>query len=258
MGKMLLYHGSDMIVKKPMFGVGKEDNDYGSGFYTTEDIDKAREWALTNGAGKAICNMYEIDTAGLTVLNLDDFGILAWITEIISHRGSKIYITDEIGQRLVEKYKVDTSNADIIIGYRADDSYITIVEAFLKNELSVDEVDRLFRKGDLGQQVFIKSPKAFESLVFTGYEEVNPLQRDALGNADAQARHDVISYLNKREMAIQMQGFVPAGITARAACNDNFEYNKEYACYLQVTEDERTAHEPAADAGEGDNYEPEF
>lgn len=45
----------------------------GADFYTTEDIDKAREWALTNGAEKAI---------------------LAWIAEIISHRGSKVYIKD--------------------------------------------------------------------------------------------------------------------------------------------------------------------
>lgn len=35
---MVIYHGSDHIIDKPKFGVGKEDNDYGSGFYTTEDI----------------------------------------------------------------------------------------------------------------------------------------------------------------------------------------------------------------------------
>lgn len=31
-----LYHGSDYIVKKPLYGFGKSDNDYGRGFYTTE------------------------------------------------------------------------------------------------------------------------------------------------------------------------------------------------------------------------------
>lgn len=35
--KKILYHGSDVILKKPLYGVGKEDNDYGSGFYTTEN-----------------------------------------------------------------------------------------------------------------------------------------------------------------------------------------------------------------------------
>lgn len=45
----ILYHGSDKIVNSPRYGVGKADNDYGSGFYTTEDINSAKEWAVING-----------------------------------------------------------------------------------------------------------------------------------------------------------------------------------------------------------------
>jgi len=57
---MKIYHGSDNILKKPLFGKGKEDNDYGSGFYTTEIREKADEWALINGSEtSAICNYYE-------------------------------------------------------------------------------------------------------------------------------------------------------------------------------------------------------
>lgn len=247
--KELLYHGSDKIVKKPLYGVGKEDNDYGSGFYTTRDIDKAREWALANGTNKAICNMYELETSGLTILNLDDYGTLAWISEVIHHRGSKINITDEIGERIAEKYKVDTSNADVIVGYRADDSYISVVEAFLKNNISIEEVDRLFRKGNLGQQVFIKSPKAFDSIVFTGYEEVKLQRKTPFDNADVQARREVFNYLDKRERAVQIQGFKPTGITARIAINNDYEYSKEYSCYLPVIKDED-------DVKKGVNHDP--
>ena len=39
-----LYHGSSIKLQKPLFGFGKADNDYGSGFYTTEDYDKAASW----------------------------------------------------------------------------------------------------------------------------------------------------------------------------------------------------------------------
>ena len=229
-----LYHGSDKIVKTPMYGVGKEDNDYGSGFYTTRDIDKAREWALVNGTDKAICNIYELDMTGLTVLNLDDCGTLAWIAEVIYHRGAKNNITNEVGNRLIEKYKVDTSNADVIIGYRADNSYIDIAEAFLNNELSIDEVERVFRKGNLGQQVFIKSQKAFDTIVFTGYEEVKPQHGNGVGNEEAKARREVNEFLNNRRAAIQLEGFTPNGITARAAINSNFEYNKKYKFYEEV------------------------
>lgn len=32
-----IYHGSTDIVKIPKYGYGKENNDYGIGFYCTED-----------------------------------------------------------------------------------------------------------------------------------------------------------------------------------------------------------------------------
>ena len=48
-----LYHGSDHIVELPAFGVGKPDNDYGSGFYTTRILNRASEWALLFGMKEA-------------------------------------------------------------------------------------------------------------------------------------------------------------------------------------------------------------
>lgn len=35
---MILYHGSDHIIEKPVFGEGKSYNDYGRGFYCTEHV----------------------------------------------------------------------------------------------------------------------------------------------------------------------------------------------------------------------------
>ena len=40
---MKLYHGSKYIIDKPTFGKGKPYNDYGLGFYCTENIDMAKE-----------------------------------------------------------------------------------------------------------------------------------------------------------------------------------------------------------------------
>ena len=42
---MILYHGSDSIVKSPEYGKGKFYNDYGRGFYCTENKELAKEWA---------------------------------------------------------------------------------------------------------------------------------------------------------------------------------------------------------------------
>ena len=40
-----IYHGSAMEIPKPLLSKGKENNDYGRGFYCTDDIEMAREWA---------------------------------------------------------------------------------------------------------------------------------------------------------------------------------------------------------------------
>lgn len=39
---LTVYHGSDHIVKNPVYLGGKQDNDYGNGFYTTEYEDRAK------------------------------------------------------------------------------------------------------------------------------------------------------------------------------------------------------------------------
>ena len=41
----ILYHGSTNIVDKPKFDVGNPHNDYGLGFYCTEVLELAKEWA---------------------------------------------------------------------------------------------------------------------------------------------------------------------------------------------------------------------
>ena len=43
--KLKLYHGSANIIEKPEFRLGNAKNDYGLGFYCTEHIELAKEWA---------------------------------------------------------------------------------------------------------------------------------------------------------------------------------------------------------------------
>lgn len=42
---MIIYHGSNKIISNPQYGLGKIHNDYGQGFYCTESIELAKEWA---------------------------------------------------------------------------------------------------------------------------------------------------------------------------------------------------------------------
>ncbi|MBQ5473037.1 MAG: DUF3990 domain-containing protein, partial [Treponema sp.] len=42
-----MYHGSKSIIEKPVFGFGKVRNDYGLGFYCTEELSMAKEWGVS-------------------------------------------------------------------------------------------------------------------------------------------------------------------------------------------------------------------
>ena len=68
---MIIYHGSDHIVKTPQYMGGKADNDYGNGFYATEYEDRAKSWSVLNGNPKqSIVNVYNLNIEKLKVLNL--------------------------------------------------------------------------------------------------------------------------------------------------------------------------------------------
>ena len=59
---IIIYHGSKQIIKNPTLYGGKENNDYGYGFYCTKEIELAKEWACPdNNDGYA--NEYLLDYA---------------------------------------------------------------------------------------------------------------------------------------------------------------------------------------------------
>ena len=68
---MTVYHGSEFVIAKPLFGHGKRTNDYGQGFYCTADRALAAEWSVTP-LHDGFVNGYELDMAGLSALNLAD------------------------------------------------------------------------------------------------------------------------------------------------------------------------------------------
>lgn len=230
MEKLKVFHGSDHIIKQPEYLGGKKDNDYGNGFYTTEYENRAGSWAALNGnPKKSIVNIYEIDIETLNVLDLNECGVLAWIAEVISNRGTNQEAAAITGSRLVEMYKLDTKEFDIIKGYRADDSYTQVIEAFLMNQINIAEVEKLFYKGSLGNQIFLKSQKAFHSIEWEGCYEVELEEKDK--EEDIRARREVSRFLKERMKAILLEGYIVPGITAQYAIQNKLSYQKEGKYY---------------------------
>ena len=67
---MIVFHGSDHIVERPVLNGDKRSKDYGSGFYTTENLELAKEWACAKNSD-GFANRYELDLTGLSILNLN-------------------------------------------------------------------------------------------------------------------------------------------------------------------------------------------
>lgn len=164
-----IYHGSINIVEKPVFGEGKPYNDYGRGFYCTEHMELAKEWACSSDSD-GYANHYQLDLDGLRVLYLNgsEYNILNWLAILLENR--KFNVAEGLPQRartyLLENFKVDYKSFDIIIGYRADDSYFSYAGDFINGTLSLRDLSEAMRLGKLGEQVVLKSKKAFQALSF--------------------------------------------------------------------------------------------
>ena len=71
-----LYHGSPERVEQPLLAKGKQTNDYGQGFYCTENLELAKEWASA-GNNNGVANCYELDTDGKFLSRLISGGATA-------------------------------------------------------------------------------------------------------------------------------------------------------------------------------------
>lgn len=182
MGKIILYHGSPNKVVVPQFGFGEGKHDYGKGFYLTENIELAKEWAVcrpdeTNGW----VHKYELDTTDLKVLDFQEYNVLSWLAELMKHRDasdSRRYKV--LSKKFIAEYGIDTSEYDVIKGWRANASYFYIAKEFVRDNIDIEILEELLSLGGLGIQYCIKSELAYsklaevaDGLISVDYSEFN-------------------------------------------------------------------------------------
>jgi len=170
---MIVYHGSDHIVKTPLYNGSKRTNDYGYGFYTTESKELAMEWACSDNRD-GFANIYELNTDGLHILNLNEpqFSILNWLAVLTKYRSywQSGSVAEEAKNYLQENFFVDPSEYDIVIGYRADDSYFSFAQDFVSGAISLRKLSEAMHLGKLGEQIVLKSDKSFSQIRFIDAE----------------------------------------------------------------------------------------
>ena len=206
MEKIILYHGSPNKVIEPKYAFGNDKHDYGNGFYLTENIELAKEWAVCR-PDKTIgwVHEFELDITDLKVLDFTEYNVLSWLAELMKHRDasdSKRYKV--LSKKFIEKYGIDTSSYDVIKGWRANASYFYIAKEFVRDNIDIEILEELLSLGGLGIQYCIKTERAYEKLleVYDGllkvdYNEFNEKYNERDVNARKKMRELVDSDVNK-------------------------------------------------------------
>ena len=173
MSKIELLHGSDHVIEKPDFRLGKTNNDYGRGFYCTRELPMAMEWACKQNTDGFV-NKYSFEQDTLKILNLieGEYNILHWMALLLKNRTFRLSNEIAIDARdyIIENFSIDLKGYDVVIGYRADDSYFSFAESFVQIGLSLRGLNQALRLGKLGEQTVLISEKAFSNLTFEGIE----------------------------------------------------------------------------------------
>lgn len=124
---LTVYHGATCVVEKPLCHVGRDNLDFGKGFYVTDIKEQAVAWAMrvVNSGLPQWLNIYGLDADRA----LTDFRCLrfdaydkAWLDFIARSR---------LGLKPWAGY-------DFIVGGIADDRVINTVEDYLNGDIPVD------------------------------------------------------------------------------------------------------------------------
>ena len=116
---------------------------------------------------------------------------------------------------LKEHFLIDIEEYDVIVGYRADDSYYSFVQTFINNGMTLNTLAKTMYLGQLGEQVFIKSEKAFKVLEFIGADEVEAdIYYSGKRERDQKARREyrLLQNMEETENELLMIDIVRGGI----------------------------------------------
>ncbi|WP_282804613.1 DUF3990 domain-containing protein [Clostridium tetani] len=161
---MILYHGSNVIVKDPKVIKANRTLDFGYGFYTTTSKEQAWKWAKIKqrreNTNKGIVSIYEIkdDLFSENILNIKVF-----------NGANNDWLEFVLDNRMKEEF---THNFDIVKGSVADDRVYACLNAFENKFMDFQTAIKELRTYKLNDQISFHTEKALTYLKFLDCEEV--------------------------------------------------------------------------------------
>ena len=153
-----VYHGSDIIVKEPVIMQPVRALDFGTGFYTTTNINQAENFAQKvqdrNSSAERHISIYTLNTDVLKTLNMLSFAKpdKKWLDFVTANRN--------------ETY--DGEIYDVIYGPVANDTIFKTFIAYQNGILSEKETLKRLKIRRLFNQLVFTNETALKCLIFAG------------------------------------------------------------------------------------------
>jgi len=154
--KLLLYHGSNILVEHPKIIPSSKGLDFGSGFYTTSSYKQATSWAKTiakrRGSSEAIVSVFEFNENELSQLKhiIFDEPNDTWLEMVAMNRTKPFY----------------DSGYDVVVGPVADDRTLPTISLYLRHLLTAEATIMTLLPQKLDDQYVFKSIEALKCLRF--------------------------------------------------------------------------------------------
>lgn len=166
MGMVKVYHGSTLTVSHPLAKVGRENLDFGQGFYVTDIREQAERWAFRLGRQQqkdSLLNIYMLDLDAakrdFSVRVFPDYD-QEWLEFIVASR------------RGLAPWK----SYDMVEGGVANDRVIDTIEAYMDGMMTVEmALERLALHRPNNQFCLLNQRLINECLQFVSVEPVNSI-----------------------------------------------------------------------------------
>ena len=160
---MLVFHGSNVEVRKPSLRKSRKKTDFGRGFYTTTQKEQAEHWTSIKidsaKTGRMIVSVFEVDDSLLTnpELNIREFHgpDEAWLNFVVDSR------------------KGVEHNYDLVFGPVANDKVFTVVNLYESGVLDAPAAISELKAYKTYNQLSFHTPRVINALRFVESYVVN-------------------------------------------------------------------------------------
>ena len=166
---MQLYHGSNIIVEKPILLPQQRTLDFGTGFYTTTNYEQAEEFARKVGDRR------ESEKCFVSVYEVADFDLLKKELSVLEFTEPNEQWLDFVFENRAGIYSGKVY--DIVYGAVANDTIYRVLTAYEEGIVPKDECIRQLKVRKLYNQMTFASEKALAHLKFTSQIELS-VRRD--------------------------------------------------------------------------------